>query len=62
MEEFIWGTVAFFAFEIFRRYRLMSTGKELFEFSSVRLKVEQHQLVVSGWCDSSVGIGLEGAC
>lgn len=31
MEEFIWGTVAFFAFEIFRRYRLMSTGKELFE-------------------------------
>ena len=31
-------------------------------FSSVRLKVEQHQLVVGGGWNSLVSVGLEGAC
>ena len=30
--------------------------------SSVRLKVEQHQLVVGGGWNSLVSVGLEGAC
>ena len=33
----------------------------LVAFSSVRLKIEQHQLVGSGWRNGSGGIGLQGA-
>ena len=39
-----------------------SKGDSHSSVSSVRLEVEQHQLVVEGWCDSSVGIGLQDAC
>ena len=34
----------------------------LIRISSVRLKVEQHQLVVGGGWNSLVSVGLEGAC
>jgi hypothetical protein len=32
-----------------------------FVFSSVRLKIEQNQLVIDGRCTCSGGIGLQGA-
>ena len=49
------------------KLRLCCASNELLngngiEVSSVRLKVEQHQLVVGGGWNSLVSVGLEGAC
>ena len=49
--------------EVFEQLcQIVEEAIALYHHTTVRLKVEQHQLVSGGWSNRSVGIGSQGAC